>query len=361
MARLTSTIFNSFWMRSWATAVRLRRRSLGRDQGAESSVTEVCDMMRLSLTSDKFKRVLRGALLLACALIVPGRAILAQSSATVTIPASTAAGIALASAASRTLSQDNQWKDYEDIIVVSTLNEVAKAAANTGRPMSTADYNLIAMQVRAWLDSKNPQSRLLSGDQAVWLRYAIDSLAPLASSAQADPLLPGAIGSLERLKFGQLENPLDPTRQYPADLALPSAKMNAYRFVADRIQEASDLAFNAAQFAAAVNSILKDLTGVDTSNTYDDIRNLYPYAVPILPASNADGSYTLSTQNLIAQYQSIVAFAQCGIDNSLGSIESPQSVPANCAALAASPSTFASEKPQLAQLAVRDAAAADAP
>src|SRR5262249_42063702 len=229
----------------------------------------------------------------------------------ISIPASTAVGIALGAAGSYQVSQDNQWRDYEDVIIIATRNGATKMAANTGRAMTTAAYNLIVSQVRNWLDSKKPQRSLRSEDQALWLRYAINSLALLASSTQDVPLLPAVLGNLEKLKLNQLENALDPSRQYPADLGLSSIKINSIQFIADQVQEASDLALNDPQYGAAVNPVLKDLIGLDSSNTYSDILTLYPYAIPNLPPPNDDGSFTINPQNLMAQYQSIIIYAQC--------------------------------------------------
>ena len=53
-----------------------------------------------------------------------------------------------------------------------------------------------------------------------------------------------------------------------------------------------DDAGSARQFAAAVNPVLIDLIGLDTSASYAQIQSALPSAVPTLPAPGSDGSYT---------------------------------------------------------------------
>lgn len=277
----------------------------------------------------------------------------AQGTNSITVSSSTAVGIGLAAAANYKVAKDSQWKDYEDVLMLATLNGVAKAAANNGQSLTTASYIAVANQLRAWLNSKSPQNPVFA-DEAACLRYTIDSMVPIVNAGPASPLLPGVLNGLENLKLTQLEIPIDPTRQYPADLGSSSISPNAYQFIADRVQEASDLAHNDAQYAAAVNPVIADLLAVDSTASYAQIQSLYPSALPNLPAPNTDGSFTFNPQDLVTQYQSIVTFAQCAIDNNLGRIENPQSVPANCSALATSQALGGAEDAD----SVRSAAAA---
>ena|SRR5579872_5053958 len=92
----------------------------------------------------------------------------------------------------------------------------------------------------------------------------------------------GSFGPFGEPETDPIGNPIDPTRQYPADLAPSSIPVNAYHFIADRIQEASDLAHNDAQYAAAVDPALSDLLGIDSAASYAQIRTLYPRALPSL-------------------------------------------------------------------------------
>jgi len=85
------------------------------------------------------------------------------------------------------------------------------------------------------------------------------------------------------------------------------------------------LAHNDAQFAAAVNPVLADLLGVDSTASYAQVHSLYPNALPTLPAPNTDGSFTLDPQTLISQYQSIVSTVQTAVDGDLAAVEASAS------------------------------------
>ena len=238
----------------------------------------------------------------------------------ITIPSSTAVGIGLASAANYKVTQDTQWKDYEDVVILAALNGVAKASANAGQPMTAANYTSVVNQLRTWLNSKSPQNPVFA-DEAACLRYAIDALVPVLNSGPASPFLSTSLAGLENVKLTQLESSLDPSRQYPADMGLSSLSQNAYQFIADRVQEASDLAHNDLQYAVAINPVLFDLLGLDSTATYAQIQSLYPNAVPTLPAPNNDGSFTFNPADLITQYQSIIGSVQSAIDADLTSLE----------------------------------------
>jgi hypothetical protein len=247
------------------------------------------------------------------------------SPSAITISSSTATGVGLASATIYKLTQGNKWSDYEDIVIIPTLNEVAKKAANERRPMTTADYDSIVAQVKALLDSKAPRN-VVFATEAACLTYAIDSLSPLASSAQAGPLLPTAVWYLGRLKFNQLETSLDPNRQTPADLAPSAVASNAFAFIEKSVREANDLAHNDPQFSVSVNAVLQELTGFDTTSSFAAIQALYPNAIPSLPSANNDGSITLNPQDLVTKYQATLTGIQSVIDADLADIEAQPAV-----------------------------------
>jgi hypothetical protein len=258
--------------------------------------------------------------------VVPGvspRLVYAQSTSSITIPSSTAVGVGLAGAADYQINHNQQWKDYEDVVIIAALNEVAKNAANTGQPMTSAGYTTLGTQMRSWLDANTPQSQsFLNKDLASKLRYAVDTLCPMVASAPAGSMLPLVLGNLEKLKYNLLETAIDTTQSVPLfDPASYSRTTAANQFVVDRIEEASDLAQNDSQYAAAVNAVLTDLTGLDTANIYSDIQNAYGSAVPSLPTPNSDGSYTLNQQDLVTQYQSVVGNIQAIVDADLTVLE----------------------------------------
>lgn len=246
------------------------------------------------------------------------------SGTTATIPGSIAAGVGLAAAANYKTSQDSKWKDYEDVVTLNILNGVAKGAANAGQQLTAAQYTSIATQVRTFLDTKLPFNPVFA-DEAACLRYAINSLVFFNNAAAVNTFLPAAIGRLENLKYAMLEAPLNPSRQTPSDLATYSVAANAFPFIAAQVQEASDLAHANAQFAAAVSPVLIDLVGLDTSASYAQIQSAFPNAVPTLPGPGSDGSYTISTQTLLTQYQTIISDVAATTDAHLTSIESQAS------------------------------------
>jgi hypothetical protein len=179
-----------------------------------------------------------------------------------TIPASFATGIALVSAVIYQVATDSKWKDFEDLAILAAMNGVVKLAANSGQTATTADYNNIANQIRSWLDPKAPQNQTFD-DEAAVLRYTIDALVPLVNGNPVSPLLAPVLGGLENTKLTQLLPAIDTSRQYPANLAFPTVSAHAFQFIADTAQEASDLAHNDPQYAAAVNPVLSDLLGTD--------------------------------------------------------------------------------------------------
>jgi hypothetical protein len=141
------------------------------------------------------------------------------SAQTITVPGSTATGIGLAAAGQYQVLSDNQWTDYENVIIIAVLNELTKTASNTGQPIGTGEYNSIASLVRAQLDGNAPSAaKFQSQDEASRLRYAIDLLPPIATSSQAGTLLPQVLVALEATKFSQLELVFNPSLYTPADL-----------------------------------------------------------------------------------------------------------------------------------------------
>lgn len=285
---------------------------------------------RVEREGDRFRRrmPLRLALIIllsssAAGWLFPAR-VLAQagvSNSPVTISSSAATGIALASAGQYQVLSDAQWKDYEDVITIATLNGVNKMAWNTGQPLTSANYSSIASLVRAQLNAGAPSAaQFQNQDEATRLRYGIDMLSSLAGSPQAGPLLPQVLFGLEKTKFTQLETALDPSRQTPADLALYAVRVSALQFIADQVQQASDLAQNDPQFALALNPVLDDLTTFDTTSSYAQIQGSYGNALPTLPSANSDGSYSLNEQNLMSQYQSRVGAAQSAVDSALANL-----------------------------------------
>jgi streptogramin lyase len=250
-----------------------------------------------------------------------GRAavITANQTPPITVPRSIASGIALSAAGGYRVSHDNSWHDYEDIVVIVTLNEVAKLAANTGKSMLTSDYNAIANQARSWLDGRPPKNQTILTDQVAALHYAIDTLAQLNNLGASAPIFAASLGNLERTKFRQFESPLNTNLQTPSDPALYSVEIQAHQFIVDSVQEAADLAQNDTQYAAAINPVLKDLTGLDTSNSYLDVEKLYPNAIPNLTV-NADGSLTVSSQDLTNEYGLTVSSIQSATDGMLANL-----------------------------------------
>ena len=160
----------------------------------------------------------------------------------ITVSASTAAGIALASVANYQIIQNSLWRHYGDVVALAALNSVAKASANAGQPMTTAGYSTVITQLQTGLNSIN-QQRVSFADEAECFRYVIDSL--VSNSTPMSPSsLSSALASVQNLMITQLESPLDLGRNYPADMGLPSLSGNANQFIADRVQEANDLAHN---------------------------------------------------------------------------------------------------------------------
>jgi hypothetical protein len=256
-----------------------------------------------------------------------GRAQTGSSIGSFTVSAHTAVGIALSAAAEYQVNHDNQWSDYEYAVTIAVLNGVDKIAANTGQTMTTAAYNAIASQVKTALDQSAQNSATFQADDmATRLRYAIDSLAPLAASAPAGSPLPAALGDLEEIKFNQLEAAFDSSRAVPEDYASYSLMDAANQLIANWVHEASDLAQNDPQYGPAVNTILQTWIQLDSTSSYADIQNQYPSVLPILPASNSGGSFTLNTQDLMNQYQSVVSNMQSTIDADLSTIEASNGV-----------------------------------
>lgn len=240
----------------------------------------------------------------------------------VRLPASVVAGASLAAIASFNISQNHQWKDYESLMAIAVLNQVAKEAMSNGQHLIAADYETIATQVESWLDARTPPNPVfLTSDETVRLRRAIDTISLMASSVPVGSPVLVALATLENVKFTELENPLDPVRLRPNDLDLSSVAMKASLFVTDQIQEAVDLAQNDSQYAAAVNPLVKNLTGLDTQSSFADIKNQYPNIVPNLPAPNSDGSFTVDPQDLMNQYQTLINRAQSALNDAFTSAE----------------------------------------
>lgn len=247
----------------------------------------------------------------------------AQSTTTgpLSVPGATVAAIALGSVAQYKVNQDQAWKDYEDVVIIATLNATVKLAANSGQSMATAQYSTLAVLMRAWLDASTPPNQaFLIKDPVARLRLTIDALVANVNSAPAGSFLPSAVEDLEATKFTQLETTIDTTRQTPFDLASYSRSAEADAFIADVVQEATELAHNDGQYAVAVDDVIADLVGLQTTNSYSDIQALYPNALPTLPAPNGDGSFTLDPNTLMNQYQSVVASAQDITDTALCSL-----------------------------------------
>ncbi len=273
--------------------------------------------MRLLATQCRFCRRLAPGIVLFGALLV--NALAQNIGSGIVVPAATVAGIGLASAANYQVASDAQWKDYEDVLILSVLNGANKAAANAGQPLTATAYTGMANQLRTWLDSKIPQNPVFA-DETACLRYAIDALMPLLNS-HPDPSLQAALAGLENLKLTQLESPINITRQYPADMGFSSLSVNEYQFIGDRVQEASDLAQNDPEYATTISPILMDFLTLDTTATYAQIQSAYPNAVPALPSPNADGSFALNPQDILSQYQTVIGGVQSAIDSTLSSIE----------------------------------------
>jgi hypothetical protein len=257
---------------------------------------------------------------LALAIALPGGTV--AQTASITISPGTATGIGLASAAQYQVLSDAQWADYEKVVDIAVLNGITKMAANSGQTMKSADYTSIATTVQAKLDASAPSAALFQRmDIGGRLRYGIDSLTSLASGQPAGSLLPKTLFGLEKAKFFQLEIPVDPSRRQPADPALYAVTSSALQFIANQVQQASDLAQNDGQYAAAVNVLLSGLTAFDSSKSYATIQTFWGTALPSLPAPNSDGSYTLNEPDLMTQYQSVVAGVQTIIDSELTALE----------------------------------------
>ena len=176
--------------------------------------------------------------------------------------------------------------------------------------------------METWLDARKPQDpRFFATDKATKLHYAVDSLIGLAISSPAGSLLSSALANVERAKFNQLERGLDPNRSTPADFAVYSVSRSADTFVANCIQDAADLAYNDPHYAAAVNPVLDDLIGVDTANSYNQIQDLYPNALPSLPTPTSDGSFNLDSKNLMIQYQAVIDSVQGVVDADFATLE----------------------------------------
>jgi hypothetical protein len=238
----------------------------------------------------------------------------------VTIPASMATGIGLASAATFQILHESNWKDYEDVVILAALNFVAKQAANTGQMMETADYNAIATQARSWLDSKAPQVPVFD-DQAAVFRYTIDSLISILNTSTVPQTLASVLDSLQNVKLVALEITLNPGRQYPGDYALTAASGRAFQFIADTVEDASDLAHNDAKYAAAINPVLADFLNTDSNASFTEVQDLFPNALPVL-STNSDGSVTARVQDLLVRYQSLVNDVASVTDAHLASIKS---------------------------------------
>jgi uncharacterized protein (TIGR03437 family) len=254
-----------------------------------------------------------------------------SSSAPITVPAAIATGIGLASAANIQISSSATWKGYEDIIVLAVLDDIAKRASNTNQTITSAQYTSIGNQVRSWLDGKKPANPVFA-DEAAVLRYAIDALVPLINANPVSPLMAPVIGELENTKLTGLTPALNPGRQYPGNLILSTVSVYAFQFIGDTAQDASDLAHNDPQFAAAVNPVLSDLLGVDSTTSYAQVASLFPNAVPTLPAPNSDGSFTVNPQDLITQYQTVISGVQSAVDSQLSNLESVLSSTAKASA-----------------------------
>ena len=255
------------------------------------------------------------------AMVVLPAATAVSSSAPITVPAAIATGIGLASAANIQISGGATWKGYEDIVVLGALDGIAKRASNTNQTLTSTQYISIANQIRSWLDGKKPANPVFA-DEAGVLRYAIDALVPLINANPVNPLMAPVIGELENTKLTRLIPALNSGRQYPGSLILSTVSVYAFKFIGDTAQDASDLAHNDAQFAAAVNPVLSDLLGVDSTANYAQIASLFPNALPTLPAPNSDGSFTMNPQDLITQYQTVISGVQSAIDSQLSKLES---------------------------------------
>jgi hypothetical protein len=95
--------------------------------------------------------------------------------AVVTVSSASATGVALSAAAQYRVNHDQQWKDYEDVVIIGALNEITKVAANTGRMLGGGDYNRYATEMRDWLDANSPPAQnFLAQDPSARLRFTID-------------------------------------------------------------------------------------------------------------------------------------------------------------------------------------------
>ncbi len=67
-------------------------------------------------------------------LLQPASSIRAQQANTFNFSASTATSVALGTAADYQVRHSHHWQDYENVMILATLNGAAKQAATTGRP-----------------------------------------------------------------------------------------------------------------------------------------------------------------------------------------------------------------------------------
>jgi hypothetical protein len=250
------------------------------------------------------------------------------SGVSVTISAPTATGVALSSSAQVKLGRSSTWEDHENLVIIAVVNEATKGAANTGHPMTTADYLSIAKQTKNWLDQQKALDAVfLPRTQAGRLLLVTNTLSSMAnSSATLDPILIAALGGVEKLKVKRLRGPIDSQRQDLADLTLYDRQISGTQFIVDQVQEANDLAHNDSAYAAAINDILRNWLGYDTTNSYSDIKNANPDALPNLPAANSDGSFTIMLQDLMIQYQTKITELQGDINTDLTILESKPAI-----------------------------------
>jgi hypothetical protein len=216
-----------------------------------------------------------------------------------TISSSTGGAIGLATAANFQVRHNHQWEDYQNVMVITTLNGAAKLAANTGRQLSTSDYLNLANQARDWLKQRKPDNQtFLNKDQAGRLRYATDVLMSVVGTLpQVGSVLAAALGGLEKLKIDRLESSLNPARQRAADQEFYDLAIRADQVVSQQVQDGADLAQNDPQYAAAYNTVVRPWLGCDATCTYNDVQSLYPNVVPALKSAD-DGSLNIDTQQL---------------------------------------------------------------
>jgi hypothetical protein len=258
----------------------------------------------------------------------------AQNSGSVNLPASTAVGIGLGAAANFRISHDLQWRDYEDLVIIATLNRFDKISTNANQHPVTGTFLVLINQLRPILDARSPNNPIFPDETAI-VRYAIDSLLQSSASLNSNPVLLAALARLDYDKFTKLEPQIDAIPQSPAELPLYTSATAAYGFIADELQDSNDLAHNDPNYASAINSVLRDLTALDATNSYSDIQQLYPNATPNLPPPNSDGSFTLDSDFITNQYcgqslspngincqsQSVIGRVELMIDNDLNDLQ----------------------------------------